>query len=126
MTVKRAQRIGDLIKREIGDIIERGLKDPRIGFVTVTAVEISADLRHARIFFSIYGDEHVREESRKGLESARFYIQGEIGRRLRLKYTPELSFQLDQSIAQGLRITKLIEKLHEESDGKPAGSSGGH
>ena len=126
MTVKRTQRIGDLIKREIGDIIERGLKDPRIGFVTVTAVEISADLRHARIFFSVYGDEHVREKSRKGLESARFYIQGEIGRRLRLKYTPELSFQLDQSIAQGLRITKLIEKLQEESDGKPPGSSGGH
>jgi ribosome-binding factor A len=120
------ERVGDLIKREIGDIIERGLKDPRIGFVTITAVKISADLRHARVFFSVYGDDRAQEESRQGLESARFYIQGEIGRRLRLKYTPELSFLQDQSIAQGLHITKLIKRLQEDTDGEPTGGAGGH
>ena len=117
--MKRAERVGDLIKREIGEIIERGLKDPRIGFVTVLATEVSPDLRHARVFFSVFGDHRAQEESRHGLESAKFFIQGEIGRRLRLKYTPELSFQFDRSVEDGLRITKLIKTLREKRDGKP-------
>jgi ribosome-binding factor A len=119
MSGKRSERLGDLIKREIGDIIERMLKDPRIGFVTVLAVKVSADLRHARVFFSVLGDRRVQEETRRGLESAKFFVQGEIGRRLRLKYTPELAFQFDQSVERGLHITKIIKTLREERDDEP-------
>ena len=70
MGYKRSERVGDLLKREIGYIVERGLKDPRIGFVTVMKVELSGDLRHARVFFSVLGDQRVQEETRRGLSSA--------------------------------------------------------
>jgi ribosome-binding factor A len=119
MSGKRSERVADLLKREIGDIFERGLKDPRIGFVTVMAVKVSADLRHARVFFSVFGDHRIQEQTRRGLESAKFFIQGEVGRRLRLKYTPELSFQFDQSVERGFQITKLIKTLREERDDEP-------
>lgn len=121
MGVKRSERVGDLLKREIGDIIERELKDPRIGFVTVISVEVSEDLRHARVFFSVFGDQQVQEKTQHGMDSAKFFIQGEIGRRLRLKYTPELSFQFDRSVERGLRISKLIKMLRE---GRDEGSEG--
>lgn len=121
MSIKRSERVGDQLKREIGDIIERALKDPRVGFVTITSVEVSADLRHARVFFSVFGDHQKREEARRGLDSAKFFIQGEIGRRLRLKYTPELSFQFDGSVEQGFRISKLIKTLREGKDVEPEG-----
>jgi ribosome-binding factor A len=125
MGVKRSERVGDLIKREIGEIIERRLKDPRIGFATVTAVEVSEDLRHARVFVSVFGDQRVHEETERGLSSAKFFVQGEIGRRLRLKYTPELSFQLDRSLERGLRIDKIIKTLQEGRDEKPEGGHTG-
>jgi len=121
MGVKRSERVGDLLKREIGDIIERELKDPRIGFVTVISVEVSEDLRHARVFFSVFGDQQVQEKTQRGMDSAKFFIQGEIGRRLRLKYTPELSFQFDRSVERGLRISKLIKMLREGRDEGPEG-----
>lgn len=117
MVFKRSERIGDLLKREIGDIIEKELKDPRIGFTTVISVDVSADLRHARVFFSVFGDRRVQEETQSGLDSARFFIQGEIGRRLRLKYTPELSFQFDRSIEYGFHISKLLKRLQKEHEG---------
>jgi len=125
MSYKRSERVGDLLKREIGNIVERGLKDPRIGFVTVMKVEVSADLRHARVFFSVFGDQRVQEETQRGLKSAKFFIQGEIGRRLRLKYTPELTFQFDHSVEYGLHIDNLIRTLREGRDDKPEGGRGG-
>ncbi len=117
MPFKRSERVGDLLKREIGDIVEKELKDPRIGFATVISVDISADLRHARVYFSVFGDKLVQEETQRGLDSARFFIQGEIGRRLRLKYTPELSFQFDRSIEYGFHISKLLKRLRKEHEG---------
>ena len=125
MGVKRSERVGDLIKREIGEIIERELKDPRIGLATVTAVEMSDDLRHARVFISIFGDRRIQEETERGLNSAKFFIQGEIGRRLRLKYTPELSFQRDRSLERGLRISKIIKTLQEGRDEESEGGRTG-
>ncbi|KPL20013.1 MAG: hypothetical protein AMJ92_00785 [candidate division Zixibacteria bacterium SM23_81] len=125
MGVKRSERVGDLIKREIGEIIERELKDPRIGLATVTAVEMSDDLRHARVFISIFGDRSIQEETERGLNSAKFFIQGEIGRRLRLKYTPELSFQRDRSLERGLRISKIIKTLQEGRDEESEGGRTG-
>jgi ribosome-binding factor A len=84
---------------------------------------MSEDLRHARVFISIFGDERTQEETERGLNSAKFFVQGEIGRRLRLKYTPELSFQRDRSLERGLRISKIIKTLQE---GRDEESEGGH
>ncbi|MCK4273131.1 30S ribosome-binding factor RbfA [bacterium] len=117
MVFKRSERVGDLLKREIGDIIGKELKDPRVGFATIISVDVSADLRHARVFFSVFGDRRVQEETQSGLDSARFFIQGEIGRRLRLKYTPELSFQFDRSIEYGFHISKLLKRVQKEDEG---------
>jgi ribosome-binding factor A len=112
----RLKRVGDLIQREISEIIERELKDPRIGMITITGVKVSADLRHARVYFSVYGDEKDQERAGIGLESAKFYIQGQIGRRLRLKYTPELSFYFDESLEYGFFIDKILKELREDDD----------
>jgi ribosome-binding factor A len=125
MGFHRTQRVGDLIKREISIIIDKELKDPRIGLITVTGVEITADLRHAKVFFSVLGDEHVQSQAASGLESARFFIQGEIGRRLRLKYTPELSFSLDQSLEYGFHIDKLLKELKEDNEESSEGGDSG-
>jgi ribosome-binding factor A len=125
MGYKRSERVSDLLKREIGDIVEKDLKDPRIGFVTIMKVEVSADLRHARVFFSVFGEPRIQEETWRGLDSAKFFIQGEVGRRLRLRYTPELSFQFDHSVEHGLHISNLIKTLRKGRDDEPEGGRGG-
>jgi ribosome-binding factor A len=121
MSSQRTRRVGDLIKREISDIIDRQLKDPRIGMVTVTAVTVTADIRHAKVYFSVLGDEEDRQRTQSGLESARFFIQGEIGRRIRLKYTPELSFQYDQTLDYGFHINNILKELKNHHDKEPEG-----
>jgi len=109
---KRAERVGDLIKKEISQIIQYELKDPGIGFVTITAVELSGDLKHARIFYSVLGDENAKEESSSALKRACGFIQHEIGKRLRLRYTPEICFLFDTSVEYGAHIETLIKKIH--------------
>ena len=113
MQYKRAQRVGDLIKEEISRIIQYELKDPGIGFVTLTQAKLSDDLRHARIFYSVLGDEQAKKESSSALRRACGFIQHEIGRRLRLKYTPEIHFLFDPSVEYGAHIEMLIEKMHQ-------------
>ncbi len=113
MQYKRAQRVGDLIKEEISRIIQYELKDPGIGFVTVTQVKLSDDLRHAKIFYSVLGGEEAKKESSSALRRACGFIQHEIGRRLRLKYTPEIYFLFDPSVEYGAHIETLIEKIHQ-------------
>lgn len=112
MQYQRRDRVGDLIKREIAQIIQRELKDPGIGFVTVTGVEVSADLKQAKVFYSVLGDEESKRKSASALKRASGFIQNEIGGRLRLKYTPEILFQFDKSIEYGARIEELIQKIH--------------
>ncbi len=104
--------MGDLIKREIAHIIQCELKDPGIGFVTISAVEVSADLKHAKIFYTVLGDEDSKSKSACALKRASGFIQREIGRRLRLKYTPEIFFQFDGSVEYGAHIEELIQKIH--------------
>jgi ribosome-binding factor A len=113
MQYKRAERIGDLIKKEISRIIQHELKDPGIGFVTITGVELSDDLKHAKIFYSVLGDEEAKKESSSALRRACGFVQHEIGRKLRLKYTPEICFLFDSSVEYGARIEMLIEKIHQ-------------
>lgn len=104
--------MGDLIKREIAHIIQYELKDPGIGFVTVTAAKVSVDLKHARIFYTVLGDEDSKGKTSSALKRASGFIQREMGKRLKLRYTPEISFQFDTSVEYGAHIEELIQKIH--------------
>ena len=110
----RQERVADQIRSEVAGIIETELRDPRIGFSTVTRVEVSADLGHARILVSVLGSEEIPEKSLEGLNSAAGYVRREITHRLRLRRAPEISFVLDRGLAEGERIEALLQKLHTE------------
>src|SRR4029079_435937 len=97
----RPNRVGEQMKKELGDIISRKLKDPRVGFVTVTDVEVSGDLQIAKVYISVLGDQEVREETLKGLTKAKGFIRAEIGQRIRLRKTPEIFFEFDESVDYG-------------------------
>ncbi|MCR6096088.1 30S ribosome-binding factor RbfA [Salipaludibacillus agaradhaerens] len=114
MSKVRANRVGEQIKKELTDIIQRGLKDPRIGFVTVTDVEVTGDLQQATAFITVFGEEEEKEKTLQALEKAKGFIRSEIGKRIQLRKTPELTFSFDKSIEQGNRIDALLRKLNEE------------
>ena len=114
MSYKRVERIGDQIRVEISDIIARRLNDPRVGFVTVTAVEVSEDLRHAKVFVSVFGDDSTKEETMKGLKSAAGFIKGEVGHRITLKFTPDLHFRLDESLDKAEHVLSILNELEKE------------
>ncbi len=104
----RMRRVDEAVRAVLSDAITQDLKDPRVGFVTVTAVQTSPDLRYARVFVSVLGDAQERADSLVGLESAHGYLQGRVASALRLKHTPALTFAYDESIDRGLRIGELL------------------
>jgi ribosome-binding factor A len=104
------RRVNESLKAVLSEGIG-DLKDPRIGFVTVTGVEASPDLRHARVFVSVLGAERKREASLAGLNAAHGVLQARIARELRMKRTPQLAFQYDPSVERGVRMTQLIDEL---------------
>jgi ribosome-binding factor A len=106
----RLRRVNELVRQVLSETIGR-LKDPRIGFVTVTAVETSPDLRFARVFVSVLGTERKRVQTIEGLQAARSVLQAQLAQELRLKRTPQLSFEYDPSVERGVRMTKLIDEL---------------
>jgi ribosome-binding factor A len=110
MSADRMRRVDEAVREVLSDAITSELKDPRVGFVTVTAVETSPDLRHARVFVSVLGDDGVRRRSMDGLQSAHGYLQKRVARELRLKNTPTLHFLYDDSADRGLRIAELIDR----------------
>lgn len=110
----RVNRVGEQMKKELGDIISRKIKDPRVGFVTVTDVQVTGDLQQAKVYISVLGDEQQREDTLKGLAKAKGFIRTEIGQRIRLRKTPELIFEFDETMAYGNRINSLIHELHRE------------
>ena len=111
---ERTERVAESIKEEIGRMLERGeIKDPRIGFITFTDVDVSKDMRHASVYFSSLGNQKEKTSAIEGLSSARGYIRSELGRRLRMKYIPEIEFKFDESVEAAARISKLIHKLRE-------------
>jgi len=114
MTGGRMRRVDEAVREVLSAAITQELKDPRVGFVTVTAVETSPDLRHARVFVSVLGEDKVRRRSMAGLESAHGYLQRRVASELRLKNTPTLQFLYDDSADRGLRIAELIEEEQEE------------
>jgi ribosome-binding factor A len=110
----RAHRVAEQMKKELGEIISRKIKDPRVGFVTVTDVEVTGDLQQAKVFISVLGNEEEKENTLKGLAKATGFIRSEIGQRIRLRKTPEISFEFDESIQYGNKIEKLLKELNEE------------
>ncbi|NLK86045.1 MAG: 30S ribosome-binding factor RbfA [Clostridiaceae bacterium] len=106
----RTDRISEEIKKEVSAIIQNELKDPRLPkMISVTAAEVTRDLRYAKIFISVLGDENDKKNAIKGLKSAAGFIRREIGQRLKLRYTPEILIELDNSIERGVYLNKLIE-----------------
>ncbi len=112
---KRSQRVGDLIREEIADIIMYRLKDPRIGFVTVTGVDMTADLKLAKVFVSILKEED-REITLEILNSARPFMRSLLSKRLRMKFIPAIEFRLDTSIEYGYRIEKLLKEIRDRDE----------
>ncbi|MCC7202508.1 MAG: 30S ribosome-binding factor RbfA [Nitrospirae bacterium] len=113
---KRTDRLGDQIRAEVADIIARKIKDPRIGFVTVTSVDVSEDLRHAKVSVSVYGDEKTQAETMKGLNSAAGFVKGEIGRRIKIKFTPDIIFRLDSSLEKAAHVLEILEHIKKDED----------
>jgi ribosome-binding factor A len=106
----RQERVRELLRTEISDIIRRGIKDPRLGFVTITDAEVTKDLRHAKIYVSVLGDEKQKQESLSVLQRAAGFIRGEFGRRAFMKIIPEIAFKYDIAVDTGTRIFELLEQ----------------
>jgi len=110
----RTDRVRKQLMKELSVILQEELKDPRIGFVTITRIDLTGDLRYAKIYFSVLGDESKKEASLEGIGSAAGYIRRLIGERLKLKYVPELSFRLDKSAEYSIELEKTFERLRDE------------
>ena len=115
MAAGRIRRVNEALREVLSARIAEGLKDPRVGFVTVTSVDTSPDLRHARVYVSVLGSEDEREQSLEGLGSSRGYLQATIARELRMKHTPTLEFLHDSSIDHGFRISELLDERGDEA-----------
>ena len=111
---KRSQRVSDLLRQEIAEIIMRKVKDPRLGFVTVTGVDLSDDLKSARVYISCLKEEE-KEATLDILNSAKSFIRSEVGRRIRMKVLPSIEFRFDESLRYGDRIDKLLKEIKETS-----------
>ncbi len=115
-TSRRVSRVAELLKREVSQMLLQDIKDDRVGagMVSVTDVDVSGDLQHAKIFVSIYGSDEARAETMAGLKSATGYVRSELGHRMRLRRTPEVVFLEDRSIERGTRILSLLNRIQQE------------
>jgi len=114
---RRPQRFAEQVQQEISMMISCDMKDRRVGFVTVTGIQMSADLRHAKIFVSLMGSEQEKEESLAALNHATGWMRHELGRRIRMRYLPDLVFWPDNSQEYGERIDRLLEEIREHRNG---------
>ncbi|NLG80573.1 MAG: 30S ribosome-binding factor RbfA [Firmicutes bacterium] len=112
----RVERVAEAIRSEVAEILAREIKDPRLGFATVTDVEVSDDLRHVKVFVSVMGDKAQVDETMAALESATGFVRSEIGRRIRLRHTPEIIFRYDTSIKRGARVFELLKEIQGEKE----------
>lgn len=113
---RRPQRLGEQIREEISVLLLGGLKDPRLGFATITGVRVTPDLRQAWVYVSVLGSAEEQEQSLEGFRAAASYIRRELGHRLSIRRVPELTFELDHSAERAARIDELIRKTHEKDD----------
>jgi ribosome-binding factor A len=113
----RSERVAEEIKKAASQIINNEIKDPRVsGLISVTKVEMTKDLRHAKIFLSIYGEESEKQKVFEGLKNAEGFIRKELAHRVRMKFIPEISFKIDESIEYGIHIYKLLEEVQKQED----------
>jgi len=112
--VHRQEKLGELIAVELSDLLRTRVKDPRVGFASITHVEVSGDFRHAKVFVSVMGSPEEREATMQGLKNATGFLRHELATRLVLRYMPEIVFKLDKSIEEGARILELIQKVEQE------------
>jgi ribosome-binding factor A len=114
-THSRPERVGQEIQAAIGQILSRGeLRDPRIGFITITGVKVSPDLRVARVFYSMLGTEQEREDTQKGLEAAKGYVRREVTAAVNLRVSPEIFFSFDESVGEGDKIDRLLREVRQK------------
>ncbi|HLI90195.1 MAG TPA: 30S ribosome-binding factor RbfA [Ktedonobacteraceae bacterium] len=114
----RQEKLGELIAAELSSLLRTRVKDPRVGFASITRVEVSGDLRHAKVFVSVMGSPEEREATMRGLKNATGFLRHELAGRITLRYMPELVFKLDRSIEEGARILELIQHIEQEEQGK--------
>jgi ribosome-binding factor A len=122
MSTRRQKQVAELLHQEISQLIQYRTQDPRLGFVTVTDVEISPDLRQARVYVTVLGNDVDAQSTLEGLASASGYFRRELGQSLALRYVPQLSFQLDTSLEYGMHIDKILDSIKQEQDEQDEGN----
>jgi ribosome-binding factor A len=125
MPSTRQRKVQELLVHEISDIVRREIRDPRVGFVTITDAEVTSDLRHARVFFSVLGDEEQREETTRALNRAAGFVRTEFARRAQMRFVPEIRFAFDTSIERGSRISQLLERVKQDDEHAEGAAEGG-
>jgi len=121
-THKRPERVAQMVQQLLGEAFARGMRDPRIGLVTITGVKMSPDLREARVYWTVHGDPEQRKHTAKGLDKARGFLRHEIAAELKLRVTPDLHFTYDEAIDRGERIEQLIREVHDEERTRHSGA----
>ena len=111
---QRADRVADSLRKELSVLLMREVRDPRVALATISRVQVARDLGHARIWISVLGDEETRQQTMAGIEHAKGFLRSQIGRRLKLRVTPELAFELDRGAEYLQDMTALLDKLHKE------------
>ena len=111
---KRSERVSDLIYREVSNILLRDIKDPRVEMVTITGTKVSDDLHHAIVFYSVIGDEKRWSEVGQGLKSSKGYVKRELGKRLKMRYLPDIKFVEDRTMEKGDRIDRMLSELSND------------
>src|SRR5947209_8118944 len=124
MPSTRQKKVQELLVQEISEIVRRELKDPRIGFVTITDAEVSPDLRHARVFFSVLGDPAEQETTTQALNRAAGFVRSEFARRAQMRFVPQIRFAFDPGIERGARISQLLEQVKQDEE-RPEGAAEG-
>jgi ribosome-binding factor A len=122
MATRRQKQVAELLHQEISQLIQYRTQDPRLGFVTVTDVEISPDLRQARVYVTVLGDDVDAQSTLEGLASASGYFRRELGQSLALRYVPQLSFQIDTSLEYGMHIDEILDSIKEEPNQQDEGN----
>ena len=122
MATRRQKQVAELLHQEISQLIQYRTQDPRLGFVTVTDVEISPDLRQARVYVTVLGDDVDAQSTLEGLASASGYFRRELGQSLALRYVPQLSFQIDTSLEYGMHIDEILDSIKEEQNQQDEGN----
>lgn len=120
-TNRRAVRVAEAVREEVASFLTEGARDPRIvGFVTVTGVDVTNDLKHARVYVSVMGSEEDRKTTLEGLESLASHLRSRVARAVRLRTAPEIEFRLDRTVERAARIESLLSELHTDDEGKGA------